>query len=435
MEQEKASLGDPFISGVREKDFKKKKEELRELAKKIAHISTLPIQEKTMKAWKALNGLKPERPMFMVDQLPWGELSGGEFIKMEPHRCILDHFKHQLMQTLFRWENCQDDRVVTDIIYVPKAIEKSGFGMNIDATTIHGRPGTVNSYMYKAIIETDEDIEKIQTPVVSENKDATRERISVANDIFFGILRVSPQGADNYGHVWDMISTWRGVENCMFDIADRPEFVHKILDKMFGIFHHVMDEYERLGLIDVGQPSIHCTGAFSDELPGFAGESEAELEKFRYSGKNVWTYGAAQLFSMVSPDVHDEFEIAYQSKWFGRFGLGYYGCCEPLDRKIDIIAKLPNVRKISVSPWADMERSSSAMNGRFVFSRKPNPAFLATDSAWDEEIIRDDLISACKISEKYNNPCELILKDVSTLGNVPERLTKWTKIAAEVCGR
>jgi hypothetical protein len=137
-------------------------------------------------------------------------------------------------------------------------------------------------------------------------------------------MRVTQEGVDNYGHILDMVSTWYGIENFILDILDRPEFIHRILEKMFGIFHHTMDQYEKLGLIDVGQPIIHCTGAYSDEIPGFNGESEEELEKLRYSAKNVWTYGAAQLFSMVSPEVHDEFEIAYPQKWYARFGLGYY---------------------------------------------------------------------------------------------------------------
>ena len=88
-----------------------------------------------------------------------------------------------------------------------------------------------------------------------------------------------------------------------------------------------------------------------------------------------------------------------------------------------------------MSTWVNMERGSEAMAGRFVFSRKPNPAFLSSDTAWLPELVRKDLTEACEISGKYGNPCELILKDVSTVGNKPERLREWAKIAAEVCGR
>jgi len=101
--------------------------------------------------------------------------------------------------------------------------------------------------------------------------------------------------------------------------------------------------------------------------------------------------------------------------------------------KIHVIEKLSNVRKISMSTWVNMERGSEAMAGRYVFSRKPNPAYLSSDIAWDAEIVRKDLIAACEIAAKYGNPCEIILKDVSTVGNKPERLWEWAKIANKVC--
>ncbi len=45
------------------------------------------------------------------------------------------------------------------------------------------------------------------------------------------------------------------------------------------------------------------------------------------------------------------------------FGLGYYGCCEPLHHKIDLIRALPDVRKISMSPFVDVETGAEAIAG------------------------------------------------------------------------
>ena len=309
-------------------DYNKQKEILRSLAKEVAEISALPVQDKTLKAWKGLNSLKPVRPMFMIDQLPWGEMNnGGELDCVCGDDWLLKSFEWQLRETLYRWRYIQDDRVVENIIRVPKAVSNTGFGMQIIEDRIAGNAGTAaDSHDYKDILRNEEDIEKIKTPEISENKEESRRRLEIAEDIFGDIMRVNQTGVyAEYGHVWDVVSTWHGIEECMYDILDRPEFIHKILDKMFGLFLGQLDRYEKLGLINAGNPNIHCTGAYCDELPGFNGESEEELEKFRYSAKNIWTMGAAQLFSMVSPEVHDEFEIYYQKKWYERFGLGYYG--------------------------------------------------------------------------------------------------------------
>ena len=45
--------------------------------------------------------------------------------------------------------------------------------------------------------------------------------------------------------------------------------------------------------------------------------------------------------------MHEEFALRYESRWLERFGLSNYGCCEPLDRKVDIIKKaVPNLRRL-----------------------------------------------------------------------------------------
>ena len=87
--------------------------------------------------------------------------------------------------------------------------------------------------------------------------------------------------------------------------------------------------------------------------------------------------------------MHEEFEIPYMQRIYARFGLGYYGCCEPLDDRIDLVRKIPNVRKISMSPWTNQERGAKAIGGDFVFSRKPSPALLATDHFNVESVEKD----------------------------------------------
>jgi hypothetical protein len=129
--------------------------------------------------------------------------------------------------------------------------------------------------------------------------------------------------------------------------------------------------------------------------------------------------------------MHDEFEIEYSIPWYDRFGLGYYGCCEPLHEKIDIIRRLPRVRKISISPWADVPVAAERMNGDYVISRKPSPAFLATES-FDGEAVRRDLQETYDAARKEGCGVEFILKDISTVKYDPERLWEWEDIARSV---
>jgi len=111
----------------------------------------------------------------------------------------------------------------------------------------------------------------------------------------------------------------------------------------------------------------------------------------------------------------------------------YYGCCEPLNNKIDIVRHIKIVRKISISTWANKEIAAEKIHGDYVFSAKPNPSHVAM-GAFDAELIRKDLSETVEICRRHNTPCELILKDVSTVCNDPARLTQWEAIAMEVVG-
>lgn len=144
--------------------------------------------------------------------------------------------------------------------------------------------------------------------------------------------------------------------------------------------------------------------------------------------RNLWGRGAAQVFASVSPAMHEEFDTEYLIRYFEGFGLLYYGCCEPLDRKLHIIKRLPNLRKISITPWADVRTAAEQMGGDYVLSRKPNPAHVAS-SPFDETVVRADIQDTLRICRETGTPCEFVLKDISTVGRHPDTLTRWTHIA------
>jgi hypothetical protein len=129
--------------------------------------------------------------------------------------------------------------------------------------------------------------------------------------------------------------------------------------------------------------------------------------------------------------MHKEFWLDYAAKWFSRFGLGYYGCCEPLDGKIEIIRQVPHVRKISMSPWVDVAKGAERIGRDFVFSRKPSPALLAGDR-WEPDRVERDLRITLEQCALHGCPVELILKDISTVRYRPQRLWEWADLAMRV---
>ncbi|MFW5776925.1 MAG: hypothetical protein ACOCZB_06530 [Spirochaetota bacterium] len=100
---------------------------------------------------------------------------------------------------------------------------------------------------------------------------------------------------------------------------------------------------------------------------------------------------------------------------------------------MDEVRKIPNARKISMSPWVNEEIGAERIGRDYVFSGKPNPALLAWVD-FDERAVRDHLQACVDAGARHGCPTELILKDISTVKYDPRRLWRWGEIAMEVVG-
>jgi hypothetical protein len=190
----------------------------------------------------------------------------------------------------------------------------------------------------------------------------------------------------------------------------------------------MLDQLESKGLLGYDQPRVHCTGAWTDELPA------PGFDAARPRAKDNWTYGSSQILMSASKAMYEEFEIEYVSQWHARFGLTYYGCCDPLHDRVDLIRRIPNVRKISMAPWADVEKGAEAIGTDFVFSRKPSPAIVAMYT-WEPEAVENDLKRTLEACARYACPVEITLKDISTVRYQPQRIWEWADIASRLVGR
>lgn len=187
-----------------------------------------------------------------------------------------------------------------------------------------------------------------------------------------------------------------------------------------------VDWFEKQGLLTpVNEDDYVGSGgvAYTDELP-----QKDWHEGDRVRLKDVWTLSESQETVGVGPDMFNEFILKYQAPIANKFGLVCYGCCEGLHQKIDAVIKaIPNLRRVSVSPWADQEIMAAKLGKKYVFSRKPNPSQIAVQFKEDE--VREDIKKTLKFAG--NLPLEIIMKDVHTVQSDPTRITRWVKIARE----
>jgi len=410
------------MPGLKDRDI------IRKLAGQIAEIAALPVQEEKREMWRRLNAKKPQRPMVMVDQVCWNEMNFEDELTLlcEDDECR--QYEDFLRKTLYQWNHFRVDMAVEPFIRVHKAICNSGFGIETkEVVSVSDPTSDVVGHAYENQFVTDDDLDKIKTPVLTHDATETARRMEVAHELFDGTLDIFEQGFDPYLSVWDPISFWMSVEGALYTLIDRPEYMKELATRIVDGYMRMLDQAEGQGLLCHHQSLIHCTGAWTDELPAAGFDAE------RPRAKDIWMFGLAQMFSTVSPAMFEEFEIDVCMPLFKRFGLVYYGCCDPLDRKMKEVRKIPNVRKISMSPWVDEETGASEIKGEYVFSRKPTPAMLAWD-LFNENEVRQHLQASVDVCEKYGCPLEMILKDLSTVRYEPQRLWRWADIAMEVAG-
>jgi len=145
---------------------------------------------------------------------------------------------------------------------------------------------------------------------------------------------------------------------------------------------------------------------------------------------DMWVLLESQETVLVGPTQFAEFIFPYQQEIARRFGLVYYGCCEQLHHRWEVIRRLPNLRAVSISPLCDQDYMAEALGDKYIFSRKPNPTLISAEE-FDEELIRRDIRHTIEIAKRHNCRLELIMKDVHTLHEEPYRLARWVQLARE----
>ena len=394
---------------------------LRTLAKKYAEYASLPIQDEKRRLWKSLNSLNMEKPMVAIDQLPWGQLDvDGSLV------CVVENpefraVEWDLRTQIYKWEHLPADMVLNPYIELNLPFMDTGYGVEVKCHRMLSEEGSgVYAQHFDNVYNDYEDIEKIKDPILSIDREYEKELFDTACEIFRGILPVKYRGYIMHLGVWDDISQKMGVENVYIELMDRPEFIHAIMERYTNAVLSRIIQANELRLYDTACNLCHCSYTFMD----------GDENKTPVTGDG-WAFGLAQLFTSVSPSIMDEFEVPYMQKLFPHFKNIYYGCCDRLDDRLDIVDKMPNIRKISCSPWSDRENFASKIdNKKYIMSNKPTPAILARTS-FDEDAAREDIRRTIKAARENNVCLELIMKDVSTVRNEPQRLWRWAQIAVE----
>ena len=402
---------------------------LRNLARQVAEIAALPIQAERRDQWILHNNLLSQRPMILVfPEGSWEELlTDADLICTgEQARSI----EWQLRTRLYYHEHFRDDTVIEKEWIVHKVIHNSGWGL--EAKQIPS-PEKRGAWIFDPVINEPADMKKLRFPEISYDDVETQRRYTRIQDLFGDILDVKLKGVDHISyHLMQQYTYLRGLEQTMMDMVLNPAWLHEAMSFLMEGHQAVLRQYLEQNLLSLNNDATYQNSGgngYTDALP----VSGYNPQRVRPS--DMWASAEAQELAGVSPKMHLEFSLQYEKQLLAPFGLTGYGCCEDLTDKLDEVLTIPNIRRISISPFADVERCAEKLGDKCIYSWKPNPAHLV--GSFDEDRVKRYIWHAVTQTQRNGCVMEMVLKDTHTCEYHPDRFDRWLAIAREVreeCG-
>lgn len=398
---------------------------LRDLARRIAEIAADPVMDERRQLWLDHASLDSHRPMILA------EIGGvlDELVPREVCQCSEDWARgveRGLRSRIFVHEEVGDDSVITASVRYNWNVNIGNYGVSPKRHTTEGDKKT--SYRWDPPIkDLDADFDKLHMRELSVDREATHRAGERLHDIFGDILEVRLRGS----FWWTMGMTWRavdlvGLDGLMLFMCDEPDGVHRLMEFLRDDHLHLIEWCEEEGLLTLNNKNDYCGSGslgYTRELPQ---PDWREGDPVRIA--DLWGLSESQETVGVSPGMFAEFIFPYQLPVVKKFGLSYYGCCEPVHERWGTIKQIPNLRRVSVSPWCDQEIMADVLGDDYIFCRKPNPSLISTEN-WNEDSIRADLRQTVEVAGDC--PLELVMKDVHTVADEPWRLGRWVEIARE----
>ena len=399
---------------------------LRALAERVVRAAESPANRERRDRWYRHDGGERTRPLVLA------EVGGvmGEAMPDSVFQCSEEWargIERGLRVRLYEHEILQDDHVVEPWVQTSWKVAVSPF---VDESEVHvHRPdnhGRLGARTWDPPIRNvRKDYGKLRHREFAVDREGTLAEKEALEKLFGGILPVRIRG----GFWWTMGMTWNaidliGLEGLMLFMYDDPEGLHRLMQYLCDEHLRYAEWLEAEGLLSLNNENDYMgSGSMGDTrgLPASGGGGKVRL-------RDLWVLLESQETVGVGPEQFAEFIFPYQLGIAERFGACYYGCCEPVHNRWHVVERLPNLKRVSVSPWADEEMLARALGNRYVYSRKPAPAQIST-AIFDEDAIRRDLRRTLDVARECR--VELIMKDVHTLADEPERLARWVRIARE----
>ena len=392
---------------------------LRELAQHVRDISQHPRMAQSRARWFQTNRLQLTRPPVQIS------LDGASDDFVPPQTLCCEDAAARAAEYRFRCFIAYHERLRCDTLIqarwqVPQVFHDTGWGLAIQHKASTQEKG---AWAFDPVINEPADLKKLRFPEVVYDEAASQRRLAVVHELFGDILDVHLMGVWLVSfHLMSLYCQLRGFEQVLLDMYDEPQMLRDAMAFLEEGHHRLVRQYVDLNLLYLdNRTSLYAT----DLLP------TAGFQPERVRTSDVWAWADAQELTNVSPDMTWEFSMQHDARLLQPFGLTTYGCCEDLTDKLDLVDRLPHLRQVGVTPWANVAKCAEKIGTRYVISWRPNPAHLV--GGLDENFLR--LYFRENLTHLRHSVFHVLLKDVETCEHQPERMVRWSEILDEEISR
>jgi len=416
---------------------------IRQLAAKWMELASLPVMSERKDLWKALHDLKAQRPMILFET-GWidGFVGPAEILCEDP---FLRRVEQNMRITLRHAEELGDDLVIEPHYRIGWRMNFSDYGVPVNIHSAKHTEDSALAYSFNFPIAKPEDIGKLKKRTISVDRDRTMRFKEMLEDAMGDILAVKLGSYDPFIYEFDDAEfgdsgfngnfffglTWQvyrfiGNDGLLYWLYDAPDAIHKLMSYMLEDRIALFEYFESEGLLALNTDSQMAgprSYGYVSDLPGPNSKDKVAL-------KDLWGWAESQESESISPEMYKEFVLPYLARLSTKFGLIYYGCCERVDDRLDLIIEaIPNLRSVSVSGWSDLRKTARMLGKNYVYSRKPTPAYISGASP-DWDLLEKDMKSTYAAAKDCN--VEILFRDVYTIDGDRARLGKWVDMTKSI---
>jgi len=392
---------------------------LRDLAKRQMELAHSPRNQQLYQDWMAYGKSQTAtRPLIRIEINTFEHqlLPAMQRCEGEEARAI----ERLMLRPIVNFTQFEDDTLVPEYHAVKLHTRFVPFGLPVKRQ----ESGSLGHHFIPYLHDLEEDEHLLGSSQYAIDLEGTIAEEEKLQELFGDILPVKRITDAFYCTPMQDIVHIMNMDDMYIAMMDDEERFQNMLNRLADDYLAFFQLQEKEGLVHSHARMQHlCQGTycFTDELQD--GVSPAKLS-------DCWLFMDSQETSGVSPDMYRDLVFPAYAKVMSRFGLVSYGCCEA-SHPIwdDCLSKVPNLRKVSISPWCDEEFMGERLQGTGItFLRKPPATLLGMDTPHLDE----DAVLACfRKTANAAKGCKLEIaqRDVYMVGGSAEKVRRYVELA------